>query len=113
MDRLTRYRTLIKKHLTRVAELVNQVPGNGVETLCAFDERRDQYLLLRIGWTGHKRTRGITLFVRLKEGKILIEEDWTEDGIFDALVKAGVPDSEIVLALHSPAKRRRPERAAV
>ena len=113
MDRLNRYRTLIKSHLSRVAKLVNQDPEPGVETLCVFDEERDQYLLVRTGWSGQRRIRGITLYVRLRDGKICVEEDWTDDGIVDALTKAGVPNADLVLAFHSPEKRRRTERAVV
>jgi XisI protein len=113
MDRLRHYRTLIKSHVTHVAELINRDPEPGVETLCVFDEATDQYLLVRTGWSGSRRIRGITLYVRLHDGKIRVEEDWTDDGIVAALRKAGVPPSDLVLAFHSPEKRRRTERAAV
>jgi hypothetical protein len=91
MDQLANYRKLIMRFMTDIAAIVNRTPTPGVETLCAFDEKRDLYLLLRTGWSENRRVRGTTLFVRLREGKIWVEEDWTEDGIATELVNAGVP----------------------
>jgi hypothetical protein len=105
MDKVTHYRDLIKAHLTTIADLVNRRPIPGVETVCAFDDERGHYLLLRTGWAKGRRVRGMTLFVRLREGKIWVEEDWTEDGIATDLVRAGVPRSDIVLAFHPPEVR--------
>ena len=105
MDKLTRYRSLIKDHLTKLAELANR-HATEVETACAFDEERDQYLLLNVGWVGDRRQRGTTLYVRLRNGKIWIEDDWTEDGIAHSLLRAGVPKEDIVLAFHAPEMRK-------
>lgn len=105
MDTLTRYRTLVQELLTKYATLAAQRPNAGVETLLAFDEVRDQYLWLQVGWTGRRRVQGITVHVRLRDGKIWIEQDWTEEGIATDLVKAGVPKDDIVLAFHPPELR--------
>ena len=51
------------------------------------------------------RVAGMTVYVRIREGKFWIEEDWTEDGIATDLVRAGVPKEEIVLAFHEPKMR--------
>lgn len=105
MDKLASYRTLIQRLLSDLAALVNRQPTPGVETLCVFDQERDQYLLLKTGWSQGRRARGVTLFLRLRENKIWVEEDWTEDGIATELVKAGVPREDIVLAFHPPRVR--------
>jgi hypothetical protein len=105
MDKVTHYRNLIKGHLTTVADLVNRRPTPGVETFCVFDDERGHYLLMRFGWTKDRRVRAITLFLRLRDGKIWIEEDWTEDGVALDLLRAGVPKEDIVLAFHSPEVR--------
>jgi hypothetical protein len=113
MDRLKRYRGLVKDHIRRVAELVHRNQEPEVQTFCIFDDDRDQYLLLRTGWDGNRRIRGISIYVRLHAGKIWVEEDRTDDGIVNALLKTGVPASDLVLGFLSPGKRRRGERAAV
>jgi hypothetical protein len=105
MDKLTKYRELIKRHLLQIEEICNRRPNPNRETLCVFDDQRDRYLLVVTGWFQNRRVRGNTLFVRLKEGKIWIEEDWTEDGIALDLVRAGVPKEDIVLAFHPPEVR--------
>jgi hypothetical protein len=102
MDKVTTYRQLIQQLLTDYANLVAQQPTPGMETLLAFDETRDQYLWMQVGWQGQQRVCGSTIYVRLVEGKIQIEQDWTEDGIATDLQRAGVPTDDIVLAFHEP-----------
>ena len=48
----------------------------------------------------------MTVYVRIRDGKFWIEEDWTEDGIATDLVRAGVPKEDIVLAFHEPKLRQ-------
>lgn len=79
------------------------VPGQEVD--CVFDERRDHYLLLKYGWPRGKHAHYTKLHVRLRGGKIWIEEDLTEDGLASELVAAGVPKDDIVLAFHAPEMR--------
>jgi XisI protein len=105
VDKLNHYRELIKGHLSRIAELCRRRPREGVDVVSAFDDENSVYLLSKIGWDQDKRIRGNTLFVRLKDGKIWVEEDWTEEGIATELVKAGVPNGDIVLAFHAPQER--------
>lgn len=108
MDQLTRYRTIIKSLMSEFVDIVTRQPRRGgqeVDTYCAFDDERGQYLLMTVGWSGDRRVRGTTLYVRLHDGKFWVEEDWTEDGIATALVRAGVPRHDIVLAFHPPAMR--------
>jgi hypothetical protein len=38
--------------------------------------------------------------IRLRDGKIRIEQDWTEEGIATDPVRAGVSREQIVLAFH-------------
>lgn len=107
MDKLTHYRNLIKKILTEYEQLASQTPNpSGVDTVLAFDEKKDQYLWFQIGWHEDKRVKGITVYVRIKNQKIWIEEDWTEEGIATKLLSEGVPQTDIVLAFHSPEKRK-------
>jgi XisI protein len=102
MDNRSTYRELIKRILTEYANLTLSQPVPGTETLLAFDDEHDQYLWLRVGWLQQRRVQGITVHVRLINGKIQIEQDWTEDGIATELIRAGVPREDIVLAFHEP-----------
>jgi hypothetical protein len=105
MDKLSEYRSLIKRLLAEHAELINRRPNPDVETVVAFDEQRDHYMLLKVGWSPRGRVRGTTLYVRLRNDKFWIEEDWTEDGIATDLLAAGVPNEDIVSAFHPPEMR--------
>ena len=80
-------------------------PDN-VEMLLAFDEARDQYLWFQVGWTLEERIKGNSVHIRIKNEKIYIEEDWTEEGIANELLKEGVPKDDIVLAFHDPNTRK-------
>ena len=116
MDKLTRYRALTKRLLTDLATLLNErhtSKDNAVLAQCVFDEERDQYLLLKVGWMGKRRIRGTTLYVRLYNGKFWIEDDMTEEGIATDLVQAGVPKEDIVLAFQPPDVRHFTEFATV
>jgi hypothetical protein len=44
--------------------------------------------------------------VRIKNEKIYIEEDWTEECIATELLREGVPKEDIVLAFHDPETRK-------
>jgi len=105
MGKLSKYRTLLKEILTKYADLIRQNPQEGRETELIFDEERDHYLLVHNGWSGKKRIRGTTIYVRLRDGKFWIEEDWLEHGIATDLLEAGVPREDIVLAFHAPQMR--------
>ena len=105
MDKLMAYRQAVKQALGSIAELADRAPQAGAETLCVFDESNDRYVLLNTGWSGKHRLRGNTLFVRILDGKIWIEEDWTEEGIAGELVKAGIPRDDIVQGFQHPQMR--------
>jgi len=105
MDKTTHYRRLIKDLLTKHADLVSRQLETGMQTRLIFDDERNEYLWLQIGWTNQHHVHGATLHIRLHNGKIWIEQDWTEDGIATELLKAGVPKNDIVLAFHEPEMR--------
>lgn len=105
MDKLTEQRTLVKRLLREYERLYNLEPTPGVETFVIFDEERDQYLLMSLGWVQGRRVRRAILYVRLRHGKFWVEEDWTEQGLATELMRSHVPPEDIVLALHAPEKR--------
>jgi hypothetical protein len=112
MDKLTSYRDLIKRILSEYVELSNRQPQPGIETILIMDEARGHYMWLKLGWADGKRAKYITVYVRLREAKFWIEEDWTEDGIATDLVREGVPREDIVLAFHDPETRKHTDFAA-
>ncbi|NEP08917.1 MAG: XisI protein [Symploca sp. SIO2C1] len=109
MDKIDFYRTTIKQILTRYYEMTLQAAlvsdDSETEDRLALDEERDQYLWFRSGWEGKQRIRYITMYLRIKDGKIWVEEDWTDLCVVDDLLAAEIPKSDIVLGFHHPSKR--------
>ena len=105
MDKLNTYRELVSRCLGEWEAYIRRARHNGIEVQRVFDEANDQYMLLYVGWDGNRRVHRPILHLRLSNGKIWIEEDDTEDGIATALVRAGVPYQDIVLAFHPPRLR--------
>jgi hypothetical protein len=113
MDKLNTYRRLVKRCLEDWEAYIKRARHNGIEIRHIFDETNDHYLLLYLGWDKDRRVWQPALHVRLREGKIWVEVDETEEGIATALVRAGVPREDIVLAFHPPELRHLTEFAAV
>jgi len=105
MEKVKQYQQYILQVLQAYAALK---PANipDLENLVLTDEIRGQYQLVRVGWNGSKRVYHIVFHIEIKEnGKIWIQQDWTEQGVANELVEMGVPKSDIVLAYHAPSKR--------
>ncbi|WP_071819405.1 XisI protein [Gloeothece citriformis] len=97
---------LIKQVLTEYDNLSRQSSHDRSETCLVFDETHDHYLWLTVDWQGSKRLKDTHVHIRLKNEKIYIEEDWTEEGIATELIRLGVPTSDIVLAFQPPDVRQ-------
>lgn len=104
MDNLIDYRSTIQKILTDY-HVLNQKSNSSTESSLVFDEIHDQYLLILMGWDRDERIKNTMIHVRLKDGKIWIEEDWTEEGIATELLQKGISKDAIVLAFHPPKVR--------
>ncbi|MDJ1172103.1 XisI protein [Roseofilum sp. BLCC_M154] len=106
MDKLIHYQTLIKDILTEYDRISAQVPDPDIDEVLMFDDDRSQYLWFNIGWKDGRRIKAVSVYVRIKNEKIYIEEDWTEEGIATELLREGVPKEDIVLAFHAPESRK-------
>jgi tetratricopeptide (TPR) repeat protein len=103
METVETYRKLVQ-HLLQ-AHANEEEGAEGVEVQLVCDTVHDHYQLWYVGWQGEHRIRGCVLQVDIKDGKIWIQYDGTETGLACALVQAGVPKEDIVLAFHAPHKR--------
>ncbi len=106
MDKITRYQNLIKQILTEYERISSQVTDPEIDEVLMFDDQRNQYMWFNIGWKNDKRIQAISVYIRIKNEKIYIEEDWTEEGIATELLREGVPKEDIVLAFHAPETRK-------
>ena len=71
----------------------------------AFDPQRHQYIWFCSGWDGKRRIQHISMYLKIKDQKIWVEEDNTDLGLVDALLEAGVPKDDIILGFQHPSKR--------
>lgn len=104
MDKLSNYRGIIKRVLSRHAE---QPPSVGeVVTAPVFDDDSGNYLVVDMGWDLTGRVHSAALHVRLQGGKVWVEIDGTERGVAEELIEAGIPKEDIVLGFYRPSRRK-------
>ena len=104
MGEQNRLREFIKKILMEYAQYKPSYGDIEVQTI--FDTENDHYQLVSVGWNGNRRIHGCVLHLNVKNGKIWIQHDGTEEGVANELMRLGVPKDQIVLAFHSPYKRQ-------
>ncbi len=98
MDKLDRYREIIESKLNEFVAISERALGSDkFRDKAVFDRRDDNYLVFREGWDGSRRIHSFVIHVEIINGKIVIQEDWTEHGLARELENAGVPKSDIVL----------------
>jgi len=105
MDKIEQYRNLIKRYLRDYKAMWSNAMPAGVEMIHLFDDETQNYLLLELGWTKKQYVRHIPLHVMLRNHKIWIEEDMTEEGIATYFLQQGVPREDIVLGFQPPEMR--------
>lgn len=71
-----------------------------------FDTVHDHYQLIYVGWDKGKRVYGPVIHLDIKNEKIWLQWNGTEDDIAADLVEMGVPKQDIVLGFHSPYMRQ-------
>ncbi|MCI0489613.1 MAG: XisI protein [Blastocatellia bacterium] len=111
MDKLDEYRDIVEQVLTK--HVFNSERYPHLRDRSVFDRRTDNYLVVREGWEESKRTYGVVVHVEIINGKLWIQEDWTEHGVAVDLEAAGVPKTDIVLGFQPPPVRPYTEYAAV
>ncbi|MFN0033981.1 MAG: XisI protein [Saprospiraceae bacterium] len=105
MDKIAKYREVVKKLLTGYAETRKPAPTDEVQHQLLFDEARDHYQLFCVGWQGMKRIYFPVFHLDIINGKIWVQEDATDFDIVGELEEKGISKSDIVLAFHAPYKR--------
>ena len=100
MDKLEKYRQIVQKIIEKHAAY--QPTYGDIETIKVCDLVDDNYLLLNVGWDRTGRVHAMDLHLRIKEDKIWVEWDGTEDGVTEELLEAGVLSKDIVLGFYRP-----------
>jgi len=95
MDTITNYREAVKKTIGQYAKL--HLSDGNIRLDTVFDEVQDRYALIQVGWDNGRRVNGNLIYVTIYNGVIQLEYDGIEHGIFNDLVKSGIPQEQIVL----------------
>ena len=113
MDRLTAYRAAIKKILGDFADLLNRDrTTKELDTVFLCDETNDLYMVYQIGWDRNKHISTPSIFIRIIEGKIWVEVNWTEIELGEELMELGVAKEDIRVGWVPPFMRE-PEESVV
>ena len=80
---------------TSTPNYLSTVPKNlysysEVKKETVFDRRQDRYLILVVGWEGHRYEHGCTVHIDIVDDKVWIQRDGTEEGIALALEESGI-----------------------
>jgi hypothetical protein len=103
MDKIAQYREYIQKLLAEYAK--DDVSTDEVDVQIIFDTERDHYQWMNVGWEDLHRVYMTVMHFDIKNGKIWLQQNLTEENPAEELVKMGVPREDIVLGLHPPYKR--------
>lgn len=95
MDNLAKYRRIIKKIVEKYGKFQSSV-GN-VETYAVCDKHTDNYLVIDVGWLAFGRQHAMPIHIRIKDEKVWVEWDGTDQEIIQQLINAGIPEGDIVL----------------
>lgn len=103
MDNLAFYRQSIQDLLTHYDG--DEKRGEERESQLIFDQQRDHYLWLYVGWNGSKRIYFTLIHFDIKDGKIWLQQNATDIDPAEDLLEMGVQREDIILGLQPPHKR--------
>ncbi len=104
MEKIAKYQKTIKKILDDY--ISSMPPGPDEEVYLVEDPAKMNYLIYHNSWRQSSRSYGCILHVRIKNEKVYVEYDGTDEGFADLFAEAHIPKEDIVLAFHAPAKRQ-------
>jgi hypothetical protein len=103
VDKRTKYREYIKTLLTNYVS--DDVKDDNVEVQLILDTEHDHYQWMNVGWQQLNRIYRCVMHFDIKDDKIWLQQNLTDQNPAEALVAMGVPREDIVLGLQAPYKR--------
>lgn len=109
MDTLNGEMRIIERILK---ECVRRYATDDARMVTVFDRDGANFLVIEEGWQGTRRIYTPFVHVELRDGCVWIQQDFTNHGIANDLVREGIPQESIVLAYKAPVLRAETEFAA-
>jgi hypothetical protein len=104
MDKVTNFRSIIKRILTPIAQ--NGISSDpSVKIHFVNDSETDEFILMMIGWSRHRYSHGLLMHLQIVNGKVWVHQDRTDFDIGNLLVEEGIPKSDVVLGFVEPMLR--------
>ena len=104
MDKLTKYRQVIKDILFKYNQ--DNFEKSHIETQIICDESNDHYQVINLGWEKKKWVHYCLIHIDIKNEKIWIQWNMTEEDIAQEFVNMGIPKKDIVIGFHPPQMRK-------
>ena len=104
MDKVEKYKDYVLNIINKYGSYKDSF--GDVETQIVCDEKNSHYQILNLGWHGNKRIYGCSLHIDIKNHKIWIQHNGTENSIAKELMELGVAKKDIVLGFHTPYMRQ-------
>jgi hypothetical protein len=111
MENILKYQRIITDLLKSYAE--DWSGGQELNFDVVFDTVRHHYQLICLGWIKDEYIHYIPIHIEIKQGKVWIQKNMTEEYIAEILVEKGIPKKDIVLGLQPPEYRKYTEYAVV
>ena len=103
-DKLAHYRAIARQVVSEYAK--DKLAYGQVTTEAVTDDEHGHYVVIHVGWDNRgRRVYGPVIHLDVINGKLWIQHDSTDWPVADALLAAGVPQSDIVLGFQ-PAEVR-------
>jgi exopolysaccharide biosynthesis protein len=93
---------LIKKQQNAVLDILQQFTSNpignkGLEKQLIADKERNRFQVIVFGWESNNLVNTTLLHFEIKNGKIWVQQNWTEIEVAKELVARGISKKDIVL----------------
>lgn len=104
MEKVTQYTQIVHSLLKEYAHI--KPVAKGIDTQLIADEKSGHFLLMNVGWNDLDPVYSTIFHIDIKDGKVWVQQDWTDVAIAEKLVEKGIPKSDIVLGFLAPYKRK-------
>ncbi len=105
MEKIKKYRQIIQNLIQKYSSFKSSY--DKIEDFAVCDEKTDNYILLNVGWhPSGRRQLGYPIHIRIKDEKVWVEWDGTDQEVVEQLINAGIDENDIVLGFQSPKEIR-------